>query len=190
MSNILKTKLHWNWQKIKEMLSKTLRLNFCYLKIIHIFHQGYHPKVIQRIIKNKQKNKCVFIHEIIRLIIMKMQMKMKNRSYKYNINRPNLDIVNIKKCLNIMLLICIKQHLKIMWSSIHEKVRQHWRWIEKCVAYKKRCVLFKAKPFLNKQTLLSLYYSYIHSHINHANVRRATRNRSEQRRCHRIRALW
>ena len=30
--------------------------------------------------------------------------------------------------------------------------------------------LFKAKPFLNKQSLLSLYYSYIHSYINYANV--------------------
>ena len=36
--------------------------------------------------KNKQKNKCVCIHEIIRLIIMKMKMKI-NRSQRYNINR-------------------------------------------------------------------------------------------------------
>ena len=32
--------------------------------MIHIFHQRYHPKVIGHIIKNKQKNKCVCIHEI------------------------------------------------------------------------------------------------------------------------------
>ena len=31
-------------------------------------------------------------------------------------------------------------------------------------------LLFKAKPFLNKQPLLSLHYSYIHSYINYANV--------------------
>ena len=30
-----------------------------------------------RILKNKQRNKCVCIHEIIRLIMMKMKMKMK-----------------------------------------------------------------------------------------------------------------
>ena len=47
----------------------------------------YYPKIIH-ILKNKQKNKCVFIHEIIRLIIMKMKMKMKNRSHRYDINRP------------------------------------------------------------------------------------------------------
>ena len=28
----------------------------------------------------------------------------------------------------------------------------------------------KAKPFVNRQSLLSLYYSYIHSYIKHANV--------------------
>ena len=67
------------------MLSNTLRLNFCYLKIIHIFDQCYHPKVIEHILKNKQKNKCVCIHEIIRLTIM----KMKNRSHRYDVNRPN-----------------------------------------------------------------------------------------------------
>ena len=31
-------------------------------------------------LKNKQKNKCACIHEIIRLIVMKRKMKMKNRS--------------------------------------------------------------------------------------------------------------
>ena len=68
------------------MLSNTLWLNFCYLQIIHILQQRYHPKVIGEILKNKQKSKCV--HEIMRLIIMKTKIKMKNRSYKYGINRP------------------------------------------------------------------------------------------------------
>ena len=62
----------------------TLRLNFCYLKIIHILYS----KIIGRILKNKQKNKFVFAHEITRLIIMKMKMKMKNRPHRYDINRP------------------------------------------------------------------------------------------------------
>ena len=68
------------------MLSNTLRLNFCYLKIIHILHPPY-PKIIGHILKNKQKNKCVY-HEIIQFIIMKMKMKMKNRSPRYDIYRP------------------------------------------------------------------------------------------------------
>ena len=62
------------------MLSNTLRLNFCYLKIIQILHPRYHPKKMGHILKNKQKNKCVCTHEIIRLIIMEMKIKMKIRS--------------------------------------------------------------------------------------------------------------
>ena len=45
------------------MLSNTLRLNFCYLKIIHILHSHYHPKIIIYILKNKQKDKSVCIHD-------------------------------------------------------------------------------------------------------------------------------
>ena len=33
----------WNWQRIKQMLSNTLRLSFFYLKNIHILHPRY-PK--------------------------------------------------------------------------------------------------------------------------------------------------
>ena len=50
------------------MLSNTLRLNFGYLKIFHILHPRYHPKIIGHTLKDKQKNKYVCIHEIIRLV--------------------------------------------------------------------------------------------------------------------------
>ena len=35
----------------------------------------------------------------------------------------------------------IKQHLGIIWSSVYEKVEQHWGWVEKkpCLLKKKRC---------------------------------------------------
>ena len=42
-----------------------------------------------------------------------------------------INIVNTKKCLSMMMLIFIKQHLSNIWSSIHEKVKQHWGWIKK-----------------------------------------------------------
>ena len=45
--------------KIKQMLSNTMRLNLCYLKIIHILPLNSHPTIIVNILKNKQKNKCV-----------------------------------------------------------------------------------------------------------------------------------
>ena len=55
--------------KTKQMLNNTLKLNFCYLtNNIYILHPGYHPKIIGPTLKNLQKNKCVCIHEIVRLI--------------------------------------------------------------------------------------------------------------------------
>ena len=37
-----------------------------------------------------------------------------------------------------MVVICIKQHLSNIWSSIHEKVRQHCGWVEKKRSLKKK----------------------------------------------------
>ena len=54
----------WNWESVKQMLRNTLKLKFCYLKIIDILHPSYYLKIIGRILKNKQNNKCVCIHTI------------------------------------------------------------------------------------------------------------------------------
>ena len=45
----------WNWQKIKQLLSNTLSLNFCYLKIIHILYPSYRLKIIKYIIKKDKR---------------------------------------------------------------------------------------------------------------------------------------
>ena len=37
----------------------------------------------------------------------------------------------------MLMIMCNKQHLKNICSWIHEKVKQHWGWIEKSDAYKK-----------------------------------------------------
>ena len=129
------------------MLRNTLR--FCHLrfwtfaiwKLCTILLQPhYYPKIIGHIlVKNKQKNKCVCFNEIIRLIIMKMEMKMKNTSRRYDINRTRSShehkYSKYKKHLSMMMLTCITQHLSNIWSSIHEKAKQHWGWVEK-----KRCL--------------------------------------------------
>ena len=87
------TAADWNWQKINQMLSNTLRLNFCYLKIIYTIHPYCHPKIIVHILilKNKQKNRCVCIQKIIRLVI-KMEMKMKNNHIETTWTDLNLDM--------------------------------------------------------------------------------------------------
>ena len=68
-----------------------------------------------------------------------MKMTMKDISHRYNINDLSLDmdanIVNINKCFSMMILLCTKQHLSKVWSSIHEKVKKHWARVEK-----KRCL--------------------------------------------------
>ena len=128
----------WKCQKVKQMLWETLRLNFCYLKIIHILHPHYHPKIIGHILKNKQKNKCVCFYEIMRLIIMKMEMKLKNRSHRYAINRPRSrhghKYSKYRKCR-------IKHHLSKIWSLIHEKLKAKLRLnFKKKLPVKKRAV--------------------------------------------------
>ena len=52
------------------------------------------------------------------------------------------------------MLICIKQHLSSILSSIHEKVKQHLGWIEKKVAYKK-CMCLNVFRYL--MTIFVLY---------------------------------
>ena len=55
------------------------------------------------------------INDIISLIIMKIKMKMEYRSYRYDINRSKsrhgIKYTKYKKCLSMIMLICIKQHL-------------------------------------------------------------------------------
>ena len=94
-------------------------------KIILILHPRYHPKIIGHTLKNKLKNKRAVIHKIIRSIIMKINMKMKNRSHRWDINRRRSrhehKYSKYKKCLTMMMLLCVKQHLSNIWSSFLEK---------------------------------------------------------------------
>ena len=63
-------------------------------------------------------------------------------SHRYDINRPRSrhghKYSKYKKCLSMIMLLCIRQRLSNTWSSIHEKVKQHWGWVKKSVAYKKK----------------------------------------------------
>ena len=64
-----------------------------------------------------------------------MKMKKKNRSHRYDINRHRSrhghKYSKYKTCLSMIMIICIKQYLINIWSSIHEKVKQHLGWVEK-----------------------------------------------------------
>ena len=67
----------WNCQEIKQILSKTLRLNICYLKIIHILHTRYHRKIIGYIFKKQAKEKVRVYSWDYTVNLLKMKMKMK-----------------------------------------------------------------------------------------------------------------
>ena len=60
---------------------------------------------------------------------------------------------------------------EVSWCSARWKVdlESAYKYIEN-KNRKNICLLYKATPFLNEESLLSLYYSYIHSCINYANV--------------------
>ena len=51
---------------------------------------------------------------------MKVRLKMKNRSHRYDINRPRPGdthkYTKYKMCLSTMTVICTKQHLSNIWS--------------------------------------------------------------------------
>ena len=69
------------------------------------------------------------------MITMKMTLKIKNRSHRYDANktRPRhaYEYTKYKMCLSMMMVTCSKQHLSNIWSLIHEKSKQHWAWVEK-----------------------------------------------------------
>ena len=58
----------------------------------------------------------------------------KKRSGRYDINRPERRHAHkyTKYILSqYNMVICIKEHLNNIWSSIHEKVKQHWVRVKK-----------------------------------------------------------
>ena len=125
----------WKWQKIKQKLSNTLRLNFYRLKIIHSLHPLFSSKTNLRYSKKCAKSKCIRFNQAIWLIAMKMRLKMKYGSHRHDINRTwlrhELKYTWHKMCLSMIMVLRNKQHLSNFWSWIHEKVKQHWGWVEK-----------------------------------------------------------
>ena len=87
-------------------------------------------KYNRRYSKKCAKIKYVYLDEDIWLMAKKMRLKMKNKSSRYDINRPRCwhgqKYTKYKICLDIMMVISIRQHLSYIWNLIHEKVKQHW----------------------------------------------------------------
>ena len=100
-------------------------------------------KNIRRYPKKCTKNKYVYLSEVVWLMTMKMRLKMKNISHRYDRNRP-WPKRSPKYAKNIMYLIImvigIKQHLSNIWNSVHEKVKHHRYWVKKTLLIKKTSI--------------------------------------------------
>ena len=63
------------------------------------------------------------------------KLKTKNRWYIYDMNRSRIwhgyKYTKYQTYFRIMMVMYIKQYLSNIWTSIHEKVKQHWGWVEK-----------------------------------------------------------
>ena len=97
-------KIDWNWQKTKQKLSYTLRLNFCYLKNICFLYPRYHSRIIEHILKSIKMDKSIYFNVIIWRFILKMAMKMGKRTQSHNINRWRFRHVST----------CIKQRFELI----------------------------------------------------------------------------
>ena len=76
---------------------------------------------------------------------------MKSRLQKYNIDLGldmDTTILSIKLCPSLTMLMSIKQQLSNIWSSIHDRVKEHWGWAGK-------------KVFLIKKRIYSSYLDYL-----------------------------
>ena len=95
------------------------------MKIIRFLHPRDHLKIIGLVLNNSQKNNCICFNKVM---TMKIRLKMKNKSHRYDIIRPRPryghKYTKYKMCLSIMMVLCIKQKLSNIWSSNHEKVKK------------------------------------------------------------------
>ena len=78
-------------------------------------------------------------------ILMKMNIEKEYTLHRYHLNRTRplhgYRHTKYKTCLTIMVLICIRQHLSNIWSSIHETLSNTEADL-KSSAYKKNHLFF------------------------------------------------
>ena len=86
-------------------------------------------------------------------------MKMKNRSHRYDINRPKPRYSTYKKSFKMLLLICIKQHIIAIFKALFmKKLSNIDAESNKSVIYIKKRVF--VCPCLEIGSFRSLFYFY------------------------------
>ena len=74
-----------------------------------------------------------------------MRVKMKNRSYRHDIDRTMLrhryEYPECKMHLSRFMVMWNKQHLSKVWRWLYEKVKQHWGWVEGNALLIEKCIV-------------------------------------------------
>ena len=95
---------------------------------------------------------------IVPQIRQKIQDPLSSTSVQNKLS--HIEKVNIMKFLSVLLddNFSWKEHIKYLENKITKNVG----------------LIYMAKPFLVKESLLALYYSYIHSYLNYGNLARVS----------------
>ena len=95
-------------------------------------------------------------------------MKISSQRYNINSHRPRHrhEYTKYKMCLSIIMVICVKQHLSNIWSSIHEKLSSNKDKLKtsvylqkiKCLAPQNSVNNLSDKTFFSIRFLLALIF--------------------------------
>ena len=99
----------------------------------HILYTHYHPKIMEHILKNKRKNKCVYSWDY--------EDENEKRSHWYDINRPRSrhghKYSEYKKCLNWQCWYVLSNTESTLDPQFIRKLSNTENELKKSVAYKK-----------------------------------------------------
>ena len=101
----------WNWQKNWAKVKQHAETELLLLENYVVSSSTLSSKGSRGYSKKCAKNKYVYLNEVIWLMAMKIRLNMKNRSSRYDINRPRCrhghKYTKYKICLHTMMVICI-----------------------------------------------------------------------------------
>ena len=125
-------------------------INTAFLKVNDELQKINEWFISNKLSLNVKKNKYSFFHKPSKKDDIPLVLP------KLNINNSEIARTESIKFLGVLLdeNLSWKTHIKYIENKISKNIG----------------ILFKARPFLNKKSLLSLYYSYIHSYINYGSV--------------------
>ena len=109
----------------KKMLSSARRLKFSFLKIIHILHSRYHPKIIGHILKKAKKQACLyswdyaiwcFNQNIIMLYLIEILIiKMEHQNNMWNLLRACSSMFRVNCKVQVCLSLILKRFDTVFW---------------------------------------------------------------------------